>query len=170
VLSGSGDSVRQLTVPNDKRAILGISHVGSSNFIIWTYGSGDDPLGLVVNKIGSYAGRRPTNVDPNQGPVRYVEISADGSWVIEVLPVSLASTQLSGIGDNFIRVIPKGFNRPLTVTHNGSSNFIVWSYSASDRLDLEVNEIGPYSGTVLLDAGAEFLEIIADGSWTMSFG
>jgi hypothetical protein len=168
VLSGTGDDVRSLTVPNDARAILDISYVGSSNFIVWSY-DGSGPIDLTVNEIGSYSGRRPINFPDGGGPVRQLEITAEGSWTIEVLPVSRASTQLSGNGDNVVRVIPTGSARPVTFTHNGSSNFIVWSYSATNRLDLEVNTIGSYSGTVLLDAWSEFLEIQADGAWTITF-
>lgn len=167
-LSGSGDDVRTLTVPGDVRAVLDIHHAGNNNFVVWSYDE-SGPIDLVVNEIGSYWGRRPINFSEWDRPVRSLEITADGSWFIWVLPHSEVSTQLSGTGDDVIRITPAGFARPTTFTHDGSSNFAVWSYSASELLDLEVNTIGPYSGTVMLEAGAEFLEIRADGRWTITF-
>ena len=171
-LSGSGSSVPGLTIPGDKRAILEISYSGPSNFAIVSYGPGDEYLDLLVNEIGNYSGRRPVNfsIDQFNGPVRYLEITASGSWTINVLPPSHAHTEWGGFGDDVVAITPSSANRPMSIIHNGSSNFYVWSYSNTRRLDLEVNEIGGFSGTVLLDAGASYLEIGADGSWGFTIG
>jgi hypothetical protein len=171
-LSGSGDSVPGLTIPGDARAILEIAYAGAANFAVVSFGPGDDYLDLLVNEIGAYSGRRPVNFVIGQfdGPVRYLEITASGPWAINVLPLSQAHTGWAGSGDDVVAITPKSFNRPMTITHNGLSNFIVWSYSKTARLDLEVNEIGSYTGTVLLDAGASYLDIGADGSWTFTIG
>ena len=170
VLSGSGDSVPGLTIPGDIRAILEISYSGGSNFIIVAYGAGGDYLDLLVNEIGAYGGRRPVNFDPTAGRIRYLEVTASGPWTINVLPPSHAHTEWGGSGDDVVAVTSSSSSRPIALTHNGSSNFIVWSYSATRLLDLEVNEIGSYSGTVLLDAGAKYLDIVADGYWTFTIG
>jgi hypothetical protein len=169
-LSGNGDSVPGLTIPGDIRAILEFSYSGGSNFVVVSYGPGDDYLDLLVNEIGAYSGRRPVNFDPTTGRVRYLEIQASGPWTINVLPPSQAHTEWGGLGDDVVAVTASPSSRPITLTLTGSSNFIVWSYSNSSRLDLEVNEIGPYTGTVLLDAGARYLEIVADGSWGFTIG
>jgi hypothetical protein len=56
----------------------------------------------------------------------------------------------------------------ITLTHAGGSNFSVWTLDASlEQLDLVVNTIGSYSGTVLDGLGASSLEINADGNWTI---
>jgi hypothetical protein len=55
---------------------------------------------------------------------------------------------------------------PATLTHSGSSNFIVRAWGFPDR-DLLVNEIGNYAGTVLVAPGLYAWDISADGSWTI---
>jgi hypothetical protein len=169
-LTGTGDSVPGLTIPGDIRAILEFSYSSSSNFIVVAYGDGNEYLDLLVNEIGAYSGRRPVNFDSSDGRVRYLEINASGPWSIQVIPPSHAHTEWGGFGDDVVKVTSSSSNRPISFVHTGSSNFIVWSYSNTRRLDLEVNEIGPYNGTVLLDAGASFLEIQADGSWGFTIG
>ena len=169
-LSGNGDSVPGLTIPGDIRAILEFSYSSSSNFIVIAYGAGGDYLDLLVNEIGTYSGRRPVNFDADDGKVRSLEVKASGPWTITVLPPSHAHTEWGGFGDDVISITSSSSSRPIRFIHTGSSNFIVWSYSKTQRLDLEVNEIGAYDGTVLLDAGASFLEIIADGSWGFTIG
>ena len=52
------------------------------------------------------------------------------------------------------------------VTHTGSSNFAVLSYG--DSQDLLINEIGRYTGEVLIPAGTSVLEIEADGAWSIT--
>lgn len=57
----------------------------------------------------------------------------------------------------------------LTATHTGNSNFIVHAYDEDgSRIGL-INEIGNYSGQVLIDeSGVYEIEIIADGNWNIS--
>ena len=161
-----------LTIPGDKRAILEISYSGPSNFAIVSYGPGDDYLNLLVNEIGNYSGRRQVNfqIDQFSGPVRYLEISGSGPWTINVLPTSHTHTEWGGAGDDVVAITASSSSRPITFVHTGSSNFAVWSFSSTVGLDLEVNEIGAYNGTVVLDAGARYLEIIADGSRFSTIG
>jgi hypothetical protein len=52
------------------------------------------------------------------------------------------------------------------ITHNGNSNFAVWSFGEAGQ-DLLVNEIGSYSGEVLWPSGTLLVEITADGKWTI---
>ena len=52
------------------------------------------------------------------------------------------------------------------VTHKGSENFVVWSYSAEGR-DLQVNEIGRFNGEVLWPSNTVLVTIEADGAWTI---
>ena len=57
-----------------------------------------------------------------------------------------------------------------TLSHRGSRNFAVQSYGNGQRLNLLVNHIGPYTGTVPLNLTDEpdQLEIDADGSWMVT--
>ncbi len=84
----------------------------------------------------------------------------------------------TGSGDALVQ-IPKAY-KPIIVsaTHDGTANFIVKGLSRDGQKEsLLVNEIGPYSGTVLEDMGTfsgftkknplVALEIKADGNWTV---
>lgn len=79
---------------------------------------------------------------------------------------------IEGSGDDIIDV-PVVTDVPLvaTFTHSGSSNFAVVSFDATGgRLDLLVNDIGRYVGTVPFNFSvppAE-LEISANGAWTVT--
>jgi hypothetical protein len=56
----------------------------------------------------------------------------------------------------------------VTFTHSGSSNFAVWAVDGSGKqIDLLVNEIGPYSGTVLMPLATRYLSVdAANASWS----
>jgi len=76
----------------------------------------------------------------------------------------------SGTGDSVVEFdIP---NTPviITLTHNGSSNFAVWSLGTDfENIDLLVNDIAVYEGTRPMQFDEEpvsGLEITADGNWT----
>jgi len=62
----------------------------------------------------------------------------------------------------------------VTLTHDGSRNFAITSFNAAGARDgLVANEIGPFSGTVLIDsfkldgAPPASFEVQADGAWTI---
>lgn len=76
---------------------------------------------------------------------------------------------LSGSGDSVVDVLWDGPGI-LTITHNGGGNFAIQSYDANNNyMDLLVNTIGNYQGTLPLDLldredTARF-QITAGGSW-----
>lgn len=79
----------------------------------------------------------------------------------------------SGRGSKIVKfTIPSGAIGVATITHRGSSNFIVEVFdSGGSTLDLLVNEIGNYSGTRLLLIEGEQpagFKIDADGSWKIT--
>lgn len=81
---------------------------------------------------------------------------------------------IEGRGDDVVDLaIPSNDVALLTITHAGSSNFAVLAYDAAgERLELLVNEIGNYRGVrpvnLLVDEIVAFLEISADGDWTVT--
>lgn len=77
---------------------------------------------------------------------------------------------LSGTGQRVTDLIvpPAAINR-VEAQHNGQRNFQVTAYDATGERTLLVNEIGGYSGGVLLVASSEvFFEVNADGNWSLS--
>lgn len=158
-------------VPQNDIAIAAFTHSGSGNFAVVSYDADGDRIDLLVNEVGAYEGRRPINLLIGE-EVAFMEISANGSWTIELQPIFYATqfvgSSVSGTGADVVvdPDPPSGASR-LTITHDGESNVAIWVYSADDR-DLLVNEIGDYSGTVLSIPGAILYDIEADGEWTMS--
>lgn len=85
---------------------------------------------------------------------------------------TFAPISLSGTGNKVPRfTIPEAAAAIAMITHKGSANFSVTSVGADGAdIDLLVNVIGNYSGTVLFDAQqgqhSVAFKIEADGSWT----
>jgi len=87
-----------------------------------------------------------------------------------------ADVVYEGTGDTILQIeLPAGPDSIgiATITHNGSSNFAIWSLNEGlEQSDLLVNEIGTYSGTVPFNVSTSerivALEISADGAWTVT--
>jgi hypothetical protein len=80
--------------------------------------------------------------------------------------------QYSGAGASVVTLSATD-PRILTISHNGGSNFVVYSVDAQGQdIDLLVNEIGSYSGVLPLNfmdgAEAAALKIEADGQWNVT--
>jgi len=92
-------------------------------------------------------------------------------------PGSFAPFTVTGVGNDVIDFrIPGDVPAVLDLTHNGTSNFAVWSLDSSfAMIDLLVNEIGSYSGRRMVHGGwfsqpelVRHLEIDADGAWSIT--
>ncbi|MCA1788472.1 MAG: hypothetical protein LC667_01070 [Thioalkalivibrio sp.] len=158
---GVGDDFFDIDLGVPSIALL--THDGRSNFQVLAYAA-DGGRDVLVNEIGVYQGTRPLGF--SELPVE-IEIKADGAWTLTVLPLDQAvepGTSLAGRGDMVLDF--RGVDgRALVLTHDGSSNFMVLAWG--DRRSALVNEIGAYSGRLRLAAGTLFLEIRADGNWSL---
>jgi hypothetical protein len=173
--SGSGDQVVALASPAARPFLATVSGVGTSNLIVWAVDSAGQKSDLVVNEIGSY----PTStllVDVPVGSTVYgFEVTATGfTWTIQVRPLTDAASWLAGQTSGQVSTVlatgPVAGITSLALANIGQSNFIVWAYDGNGRrLDLLVNEIGNYSGTVLIPVGTRYLSIESSGgSWSAS--
>lgn len=172
-LSGVGDAVPRFDIPVDQAAIATVTHTGASNFAIFTVGEDGSQQELLVNTIGNYGGTVLFDASFGFHSAAF-EITADGAWTVEIKPVSMAyawdpaAGQLAGQGDDVVLVQPPVSGlMTAAVTHTGSGNFAVIAYS-TDSADLLINEIGSYSGEVLVGDGTFLLQVTADGSWTVT--
>lgn len=168
ILNGSGDSV--VDVPKwDGPAILEITYTGAHNFAVENYSSSGDQIDLLVNTIGSYHGRRPIDFQSDEYTTRFA-ITASGQWEIQVLPLS-EMTQFNipgtynGVGDDVIAITGGTPDIFTADASTASHNFAVLGYG--DYSDLLINEIAPYTGTVILSSDTIILEIIATGKWSL---
>lgn len=163
---GSGDYVAEgLTV--EGYAVLTINYYGDGHFAVVSYENGDDYDDLLVNKIGNYSGQ----VLIDHGGTFDLEITADGEWTIQTSGLSIDdSTVFSGNGD-FVTGITTHDGGNWEITNDGDSNFAVIQYGVkSGYMDLLVNEIGSYSGTVKCqkaDGDNIFFAIKSNGNWTL---
>lgn len=168
--SGTGDDVVRITKPGGSHepAIVTATHRGGSNFIVWGLDRDRTRVDLLVNVIGDYDGR--TLLDEMSVSTE-LEIQADGPWKIEVRPLSAArrlSGSATGTGDEVLSW--GGSSATATIRHRGESNVIVWSHDPDELwgMNLMVNEIGDYDGTVRVPAGSRIIEVQADGTWSVT--
>ncbi|WP_233571149.1 hypothetical protein [Nocardiopsis sp. Huas11] len=84
-LSGTGEALYRLDWTPSADMTLELTHSGSSNFIIVTYGADETRHASIVNEIGAYEGSVTLGDLPLlDGPeaVEYFHIQADGPWTI----------------------------------------------------------------------------------------
>lgn len=154
------------------RGIVRLTHSGQRNFIVWAYDAANKQVGLLANEIGNYDGVVPLNFERYYSDARKFDITADGAWRIEILPISSAYHMdvPGGVRGSGNMVLVLTGNAPSTVEGISSStdeNFIVWGYplDKNDYPDLIFNEISPFSGSARTDSSVKFLEIRATGNW-----
>jgi hypothetical protein len=168
---GTGTEVVKFknTLSSPKRITL--THTGESNYIVSPISSGGREGASIVNEIGAFTG---TVVLPKG--TRYLAVVADGTWTSAVASLARApivpAAGYTGTGKSVVK-LPKAAKKgtQVTLTHDGESNFIVVPRKTSGKAGMSlVNEIGTYTGTRRLPAGTKYLEIDADGTWTVKIG
>ena len=174
-LKGKGKKVAKFKKPADTAAIALITHKGKSNIIIDSIDASGDEIKGLVNEIGNYKGTVLFDEHDGDNSVA-LKIDADGSWTITIKPVTSArawnpATTLSGAGDDVVLVKPQSSGLvTLDLAYKGKSNFIVDAYS-QDGSEGIANEIGNFSGQVLLPDGTFLLEVQANGgTWSATPG
>lgn len=168
ILTGSGDSVVDVNKWYGA-ALLSAVYNGGSNFIVENYDANGNRIDLLINTIGHYKGVRPLDFRVSESTARF-QVTASGPWELQILPLENITRVIipgtyQGNGDDVI-ALNGGIPDLLEVdASHAYSNFIIYSYSTS--ADLLVNEIAPYSGTVILPSNTIILEIIAEGNWSI---
>jgi hypothetical protein len=152
-----------------------MTYTGTGDFWVRSHGADFGFIDFLVTDFGGgYRGVCPVNQERIYDDIGYLDINeASGPWTVEVKPVcsarSMAGNSISGVGDDVILVNQAG---SATITHTGENHFSVWSHQSYTEMDLEVNNIGPFNGSVDIDSGTVFMDISADdvsGAWTISF-
>ena len=167
-VSGSSDGVITLP-PTATTGIISAKYLGSSNFIISALDASNQPTtDLPVDTIGNYSGVTGYGFNNLGNPAAELQITAAGSWSVTVSPVSSAITSRPTSGTGDMVFLYNGPAANWSLTNTGSGNFIVSQYSNSPFPNIAVNEIGPYSGEVPIDAGPSVVLIQSDGNWTIS--
>ncbi|MCK2217680.1 hypothetical protein MF672_028375 [Actinomadura sp. ATCC 31491] len=170
---GEGDDVIRIPVTTQP-SLVKATHRGESNFIVWALSTSGKQVGLVANAVGDYKGTVAFNTISRQ-KVRSLEITADGAWTLQVLPLTKArywAINAKGEGADVLRLTaPLKAARRITLRHAGESNFVVWTLdNRGSTTKLLVNKIGDYRGRVLLPAGTRYVTVEADGAWSINRG
>jgi hypothetical protein len=122
---------------------------------------------LLVNTIGNYDGRVSTIFGNDKD--KYLEISSEGSWRVTFSPIiampELANNQVM-TGDDVIAL--KSNALKLNIKNTGESNFVVRGITSDYKVDLLVNEIGNYEGTVP-NRDYKILVVESKGTWQISW-
>jgi len=164
--SGRGDKVLKISKPADGANLIKLTHDGDSNFIVDQLDSDLEETENLVNEIGKYTGTTILDVTDEEETKR-LKIQADGTWTIVLSDLNTAremDSSASGRGDDVL--LYRGGAGVAKLTHNGKSNFIVDFYNEDGSENL-VNEIGKYSGESVISPGPGFLQLHADGKWTV---
>lgn len=166
---GNGDSIIKLP-EGVTYGVVTAKHKGSGNFALSVLDQANQPTGdLLVNTIGNYQGTTAFGLSSFGDPGVKIEVTADGSWSVQVSPISSApqlDLPAKGEGDQVFQ-----YNGPAAdwnVTHKGERNFVLLQNSTDIMPNLAVNEIGNYKGLVPMNAGPSVVRINADGSWSIS--
>ena len=164
VLTGSDDAVVNLS-----RNVLGPAAVhitgnpDSHYFGVRSLGTPDD---LVIT-LRPYQGIRPLGWDG--GESTGFEVTATGSWRIEVLPLSAIptfSTQFNGSGDMVVRF--DGDASVAEIAGNTAGRYFFVRAFGPPGTDILVNTSRPYRGTCQIGCGPQFFAVQAVGSWAIT--
>jgi len=171
VLSGSGDTILDVERGNEPSLIHITGNAGSRHFAIVSYNSSGERIDLLVNTTDPYDGVRPLDFLDSEHATRF-EISATGSWTIEIVPVQQIERldipgEFTGTGD-YVFAFAGGTPDTAKITGNASSrHFAVIGWGGNGR-DLLVNTTDPYNGTVIVDRETFILEVKATGDWSIN--
>jgi hypothetical protein len=167
ILTGMGSDV--VDNPWVGFGLLHITYTGRGNFAITSYDENNQYMDLLVNTIGSYEGTVPLDFEDGSQTARF-QVEASGPWTIEIRPLEMIRIEtipgtFTGKSDDII-AFKGGKPDLLKANASGNSNFVIWSYS-DNGLDLVVNEIAPWSGTVMVDNTTAVIQISASGPWSI---
>ena len=164
--TGAGPEILELRVPVDQPAILNITHSGTAGFVVETV-DGQGVNDVVIDTLGNYEGTRPVNLGATH---RQLDIRADGTWTIEVLPLASAERaedgRASGRGDEVVLIDGGG---PGWFRHDGEGDLAVEQHGGSvPSADASIIDgSGARDGAITVHDDAEALIITADGAWEL---
>jgi hypothetical protein len=164
VFRGSGDDVVSLDRPPGLKVVKFECPACTSNTVVKTNGFES----LLVNEIGAYSGEKWMDIRDGSRTTS-VTISATGVWTLTIGDIDMATVArgpLTGNGDNVVLFTES--SSKAKITNNGARNFTVHVVSIETGvIDLAVNHIGGYEGTVPFD-GPALVQISSTGTWTIT--
>ncbi|WP_367136478.1 hypothetical protein [Saccharothrix sp. HUAS TT1] len=164
VFTGVGDDVIAVDRPAGFKVVRFECPACTGNTVL----KSDGFESLLVNEIGAYSGTRWMDIRDGSR-TSTLTVKATGSWTITVGEHDLLDTArgpMSGTGDAVLFFT--GSSKKARITNTGESNFVVHAVElAEGRVELLVNHIGGYEGTVLL-SGPAVIQVMSGGDWTIT--
>lgn len=171
--NGSGDDFIVIEKPDKGMPALLVVKGNSRarHFSITSYDENRDYVDLLVNTTESYYGLVAIDL-PNHTQTKYLEISAEGSWTIDVYHIGSApkisiGNPVSESGDYVLWIE----DEPVIAEITGNSSerhFSIISYDIYGNYgDLLVNTTSRYFGRVMIPKDTLLLNISAEGNWSI---
>jgi hypothetical protein len=164
VFTGTGDDVITVDRPVGLKIVKFECPTCSGNTVL----KSDGFESLLVNEIGAYHGTRWMDIRDGSR-TSTLTVNATGSWTITVGGLDLVETTqgpMSGTGDAVLFFL--GSSKKVKITNSGEGNFVVHAVSLKEsRIELLVNHIGGYEGTVPL-SGPAIIQVTSTGNWTIT--
>jgi hypothetical protein len=172
VYSGSGAKVLEI----DKwpgPAIVRITHTGQSYFTVESFDNNLRHVAYLVDVIGNYSGTVPIDFEKNN--TKRVTINADGTWGIQILPLSSVEIvtvpgTVTGKGNSVFALVGEKPDKIIVDASQASGNFLIQVYNLQPALVYLaslVNDTAPFTGVYMAPNGASLLTITASGPWKL---
>jgi hypothetical protein len=172
-LTGNGDTISDFIEMDEGFYKFETSHNGDSNFIVQIVDLNGDTEAYITNEIGDYEGTKGNYIDNG---IYLFSINADGNWNIDFEEVDTSGNAealniFSGTGDIITPIfsVNQGL-KTFNLTHEGDSNFIIHLIKPNGSTEAYLaNEIGDFDGSTAeyLDSGNYFMQVEADGNWSI---
>ncbi|MCS7482655.1 hypothetical protein ACFFQW_30875 [Umezawaea endophytica] len=164
VYTGQGDDVLTLDRPSGLKIVKFECPACTSNTTL----KSDGFESLLVNEIGAYSGLRWMDIRDGSRTTT-LTVGAEGAWTVTVGGLELAPLVdgvATGTGDSVVFLTTRSTKAKIGNVGDGNFAVHVVSLKAS-RVDLAVNTIGGYDGTVPL-AGPAIVQITSSGDWSVT--
>ena len=175
IIRGNGDDVTEPLSLRTGLLVVGATHRGAAHFAVEVVGPEGNPSELLVNTLGFYAGGRAMAV---RSGMHRIQIIASGEWELlveqpvaddaEAPPITHEGAGDFVLGPFLLSAHPS----QVTMTHGGTSNFLMTLLALDGtHRSLLANEIGEYQGSTTMRLerdGVYFVDVRADGEWTLS--
>lgn len=151
-----------------------LTHSGQRNFAVWLLDSSGSRVDLLANEIGGFDGTKALGLRAGS---YLMDVTADGAWAIEIQQPPTVATGTPPFSGRGKQITPQ-FQQPtglvrIRMRHDGWRNFAIWLMDRNgQRIDLLVNEIGPFDGVKAIRiprSDVYIMDVTADGNWSITF-
>ncbi|CAN5776615.1 hypothetical protein BH24ACT5_BH24ACT5_31180 [soil metagenome] len=157
-------SVEAVTGPH----VVVLAHTGVAAFAVQPVSNGADAGSPLVSAAGAFTGRTVLNVS---GGVDGFRVTADGDWTLEILVATTALSLAPGatVSGDHTDVVSWTGPSPVTATYSyaGTTPFSIVAVAPGGNTSLAAGA-GALDGTVAIPAGPSYLQVTADGPWTIT--